>query len=154
MIDLAEISFLSLFSFAKYLELLIYSPALCKLTPTLCEHTTSPAGADSLPSSRFNIIRHFSTVSGDVSFALSKIQAIFELRVPRLQITRGLEKFSPVTNTSKKEDANMDGAHKKALRREIRKWWEGISDHIDKIVRDVFRPPTLVCSRFWLIYCL
>jgi len=69
--------------------------------------------------------------------------------VPRLQITRGLEKFSPVTNTSKKEDADADGTHKKALRREIRKWWEGISDHIDKIVRDV---SPLVCWRFWLIF--
>jgi len=63
--------------------------------------------------------------------------------VPRLQITRGLEKVSPVTNTSKKEDADVDGTHKKALRREIRKWWEGISDHIDKIVRDVSPPYVL-----------
>ena len=126
--------FFSLFSFAKFLELLIYSPALCKLTPTLCEHTTFLAGGDSLPSSRFNIIRHFSTASGDISFTLYKIQDIFELRVPRLQITRGLEKFSPVTNTIKKEDVGGDGAHKKVLRREIRKWWEGVSDHIDKIV--------------------
>lgn len=55
--------------------------------------------------------------------------------MPRLQITRGLEKVSLVTNPSKKEDADVDGAQKKALRREIRKWWEGISDHIDKIVR-------------------
>jgi 1-phosphatidylinositol-3-phosphate 5-kinase len=122
------------------------------LTPTLCEHTTSPAGAGSLPSSRFNIIRHFSTASGDISFTLSKIQAIFELRVPRLQITRGLEKFSPVTNPSKKEDVDMDGAHKKALRREIRRWWEGISDHIDKIVRNILIP--LLCWRLWLIFSL
>jgi len=120
---------------------LIYSPALCKLSPTLCEHTTLSAGGDgpgdlhSLPSYRFNIIRHFSTASRDVSFALYKMQDIFEIRVPRLQITRGLEKASPVTNAGKKDDANVDGTHKKVLRREIRKWWEGVSDHIDKIVR-------------------
>lgn len=127
-----------MFSFAKFLELLIYSPALCKLTPTLCEHTTLSAGGDShtLPSYRFNIIRHFSTASADVSFALYKMQDIFEIRVPRLQITRGLEKASPVTiTTGKKDDADVDGTHKKVLRREIRKWWQGVSDHIDKIVR-------------------
>ncbi|KDR71610.1 hypothetical protein GALMADRAFT_253980 [Galerina marginata CBS 339.88] len=124
-----------LLSYAKCLELLIYSPALCVLTPALCEHTSpSPDTSTALSPSRFNIIRYFSTATGEISLALSTIEDIFELRVPRLQLTRGGEKASPPPeSTSQNEDAGPDGERKKALRKEIRKWWEGVSDHIDKI---------------------
>ncbi len=44
------LSRISLFSFAKYLELLIYSPSMCTMTPTLCEHTTpGPSAWSALP---------------------------------------------------------------------------------------------------------
>ncbi|KAF8151494.1 hypothetical protein B0H34DRAFT_131326 [Crassisporium funariophilum] len=126
-----------LHSFAKFLELLIYSPALCTLTPSLCEHTTPPTGPwSTLPVSRLNIVRHFSTASSDVSFALSTIEDIFELRVPRLQITRGVEKSSPPPTSagSKEERTPLEElASKRILRREIKKWWEGVADHVDKI---------------------
>ncbi|KIK63065.1 hypothetical protein GYMLUDRAFT_41376 [Collybiopsis luxurians FD-317 M1] len=97
-----------LFSFAKYLELLIYSPLICVLSPKLCEHIPSSLSANlssqSLPPERFNIVRHFATVSLNeqsggvgagagtipkeytVSFKTEPIEDIFELRVPRLQI--------------------------------------------------------------------
>ncbi|KAJ3784336.1 hypothetical protein GGU10DRAFT_388377 [Lentinula aff. detonsa] len=100
-----------LYSFAKYLELLIYSPLLCNLSPKLCEHTdpssdppasTSSTSSNSarpvLPPQRFNIVRHFSTSSINnrvvgsshkeytVSFKIDPVEDIFELRVPRLQI--------------------------------------------------------------------
>ncbi|KAF8968465.1 hypothetical protein BDZ97DRAFT_1902851 [Flammula alnicola] len=126
-----------LFSFAKFLELLIYSPSICTLTPPLCEHTTPPPGVwPTLPSSRLNIIRHFSTSSADISLALSTIEDIFELRVPRLQIMRGVERCSqPSTSSGNTAEGQggSDDEQKKVLRREIRKWWEGVSDHMDKI---------------------
>lgn len=129
----------SLFSFAKYLELLIYSPSMCTMTPTLCEHTTpgpSPWGA--LPWSRFNIVWHFSVSSTDISLSLSPIEDIFELRIPRLQITRGLDKLtSPPTSVdhpSLENQRQREDPHKKILRKEIKRWWECVSDHMDHIV--------------------
>lgn len=129
--------FCSLFSYAKYLELLIYSPLICALTPPLCEHTTPPPPPwNSLPSSRLNVVRHFTTDTADISFALSTID-VFELRVPRLQIIQGVDNSSPFNSigTTNLTDA-MD--EKRALRMEIRKWWEGVSDHMDRTVRHIF----------------
>lgn len=128
----------SLFSYAKYLELLIYSPLPCTLTPSLCEHTTPPpAPWSSLPSSRFNIVRHFTTSSVDISFSLSPNEEVFELRIPRLQIIRGVDvAASPFANVKLSLNAaDEDLSNKKTeLRRQIRKWWEDVSDHMDKIV--------------------
>ncbi|KAJ3730406.1 hypothetical protein C8R42DRAFT_6170 [Lentinula raphanica] len=163
-------------SFAKFLELLIYSPLLCKLEPRLCEHTDSPSTSSSstssgtgiptklaLPPQRFNILRHFSTfpvisgisdTSGDrhveytVSFKLAPIEDIFELRVPRLQISPWAAGGSnKLTNSSTSICNTLDSGRgqqseeeshiqkeeeaKKKLRREIKTWWEGVADHMD-----------------------
>ena len=115
----------------------MYSTTISTLNSFLCDHTTpSNKNSPDLSASRLNIIRHFSTVSVDVSFTLSKIEDIFELKAPRLQIVRDTEKSSiPQTLLGKKEKSEEDEARpKKELRREIKKWWEGVADHIDKIV--------------------
>ncbi|RXW18269.1 hypothetical protein EST38_g7586 [Candolleomyces aberdarensis] len=122
-----------LFSFSKFLELLIYSPTLCKISPPLCEHTTPettpPTG---LPTSRFNIIRHFSTPMGSVTLSLSAIEDVFELRVPRIQIRYGEDKVSRTPTGSSEQDDDVEN-DKRTLRREIRQWWECVSDHVDKL---------------------
>ena len=58
------------------------------------------------------------------------------MEVPRLQIVRDTtEKASvPHTRSGKKEKSEDEARPKKELRREIKKWWEGVADHIDKIV--------------------
>lgn len=156
------------------------------LSPSLCEHTTPsppppnpsqhpPSSSSStspsashpttqphphVPESRLNIIRHFSVQHATVSFSLSIVDDIFELRVPRLQINGGselerergerMEKIAssadhhPNGTTKGKEggmntgggDIDVDAAEedKKVLRREIKRWWEGITDHMDKLV--------------------
>lgn len=139
----------SLFSFAKFLELLVYSPNICTITPSMCEHTTPSSQVSStgaLPSSRFNIVRNFTYRRGNdkcvtVSFSISEIEDIFELRVPRLQITRRANGDKSAQNSIKNEDgygsedANSAAEEeKKVLRREIKAWWQGISDHMDKLV--------------------
>lgn len=144
---------ISLLSYAKFLELLIYAPSLCILTPSLCEHTTpSDLSGDltSMPPTRFNIIRHFSTSSGQISLALSPIEDVFELRVPRLQITRGTDKSSPTPTRSgsEAEPPEVVGEKKKILRKEIKRWWEGVSDHIDKLVRGLHFTFFLICVSF------
>ncbi|KAK7007378.1 hypothetical protein R3P38DRAFT_3325358 [Favolaschia claudopus] len=160
-----------LFSYSKFLEVLIYSRAICTLTPALCSHTSPPLGirvppsaansdaaSPPLPSSRFNIIRHFASpaLGYAVSFRLSTIDDVFELRVPRLQITRksgdkgtNSARTSVATSasaTSKDDTASVSTAassatqaqapveeDKRALRREIKAWWEGVADHMDKL---------------------
>lgn len=114
----------------------MYSTTISTLNSFLCDHTTpSNRNSPDLPSSRLNIVRHFSTASVDVSFVLSTIEDVFELKVPRLQIVRDTEKASiPHTLLGNKERSEDDARPKKELRREIKKWWEGVADHIDKIV--------------------
>ncbi|KAJ7440325.1 hypothetical protein B0H11DRAFT_2292992 [Mycena galericulata] len=124
-----------LFSWAKFLELLVYSPAVAALAAPLCAHTdlststfsststdssmtptpstartsVSTASATStptrpqpppptsdkdkqveLPPARLNLVRHFAPKGKGyaVRIALSALDDVFELRVPRLQIVR------------------------------------------------------------------
>ena len=114
---------------------MVYSPTICTLNSFLCDHTTPPSPDP--PATRLNIIRHFSTASSNVAFALSTTEDIFELKVPRLQITRGGNEkanasLSPLGH--KEAGTEDEASQKKDLRREIKKWWEGVADHIDKIV--------------------
>ncbi|KAF9456920.1 hypothetical protein BDZ94DRAFT_1326638 [Collybia nuda] len=124
-----------LLSFGKFLELLVYSPALCSSNPTLCEHTIPPPRPwPSMPTSRLNIVRHFSLLAHTVSFSLSTVEYIFELRVPRLQITRGNgDKSSKESVASEPKNTPDIDEDKKELRREIKRWWEGVTDHLDKL---------------------
>ncbi|KAF8213990.1 hypothetical protein K438DRAFT_1660635 [Mycena galopus ATCC 62051] len=147
-----------LFSYAKFLEVLIYSRAICTLSPALCTHTSPPLeirvpgtnDAPPPPAARFNIVRHFSVDGRALSFTLSPMDDVFEIRVPRLQITRkGGDKSarSSIASTSATSiSTNGDGAslattagtqpvdeEKRALRREIKAWWEGVADHMDKL---------------------
>jgi 1-phosphatidylinositol-3-phosphate 5-kinase len=129
----------SLFSFAKFLEALAYSPTICTITPALCEHTTPPPlpwpPSDlPLPKSRLNIIRYFSYRSRVVSVSLSEIEDIFEIRVPRLQIINSGTRNEPSSLPAQVRMID-DGEEKRALRREMMSWWRGISEYIDTLVR-------------------
>ena len=107
----------SLFSFAKFLELLVYSPTICTLNSFLCDHTTPPSL--DLPATRLNIIRHFSTTSSNVSFALSTTEDTFELKVPRLQIMRGGNEKANASLSllrHKEEGTKDEASQKKDLR--------------------------------------
>lgn len=146
----------SLFSFAKFLELLIYSPLICTIIPSLCTHTnpspkpsaSSPSSSSSdgrlsLPNSRFNIVRHFSFKSHTVSFTISPVEDIFELRIPRLQITRGTNGADKLTDKDKVGDLTLmqrvsheGDVEKRELRKEINGWWQGVAEHLDKLVCD------------------
>ncbi|KAL0948446.1 hypothetical protein HGRIS_011019 [Hohenbuehelia grisea] len=140
-----------LLSFGKFLELLVYSPKVIKLTPALCEHTSPsssstkrhstlkaepnhiPSTLPLLPDSRLNIVRHFSCQGSMVTFRLSCIDDIYEIRVPRLQILRGYGDKPAREPTVKEQVVGTVDEEKKALRREIKTWWEAVSDHMDKL---------------------
>jgi 1-phosphatidylinositol-3-phosphate 5-kinase len=123
-----------------------------------------------LPEERLNIVRHFATVSqglGEketgkdnkfiVSFSLSPVREVFELRVPRLKVCKDKDhavasstslntssrnsiasEVSAVSSTSglsgMGEDENNDAAEKRKLRKEIKAWWEGMADRLDVLV--------------------
>ncbi|KAI9060832.1 hypothetical protein FKP32DRAFT_1632308 [Trametes sanguinea] len=131
-----------LFSFAKYLELLVYAPAIHVLQPPLCEHAAFPPKpwppADTpIPQARFRIIRKFSYQGRTVTFTLSEVKDIFEIRVPRLQILRRKagEKKAPEGPQRKnsKASSGSSGDDRRALRREIMRWWQGLSEHMDQL---------------------
>ncbi|KAG5643166.1 hypothetical protein DXG03_001496 [Asterophora parasitica] len=119
-----------LIPFGKFLELLIYSPHLAAPTPALCQH-----------SERLSVRRHFGVMRTHVvTFASSRVEDIFELRVPRLQITHserctGRDSSSSTGQGSGVEsvDDTEEEKEKRELRREIRRWWEGVADHMDKL---------------------
>lgn len=131
-----------LFSFAKYLELLIYSPVIYTIAPPLCEHTRLPARPWSaedtpVPRSRFNVHRKFAYRSRVVTFSLSPVDDIFELRAPRLQIVR---RRAPEKAAEKDAQPAAAGVplvftedDRRSLRLEIRGWWQGLSEHIDEL---------------------
>jgi 1-phosphatidylinositol-3-phosphate 5-kinase len=132
----------SLFSFSKFLETLVYSPAICVLSPPLCDHTTPTLSTseDSLPASRLNIVRHFSYASWVVSFSLSTVDDSFELQVPRLQVVADRTRSKPSETLSNGLPPGPSHSHtiseeKKALRKEILLWWQCVSERIDKLVR-------------------
>lgn len=63
---------------------------------------------------------------------------IFNLRLPRLQILRNngshkdSNKPSEPSTASGSTDATAE--EKKVLKREIKSWWQGVAEHMDKLV--------------------
>jgi 1-phosphatidylinositol-3-phosphate 5-kinase len=118
--------------------MLVYSSHLCELSSELCEHTNintelPTVPNDTLPPSRFSIVRFFGYGSRSVSFSLSRVEDIFELRVPQLQIIKSNVPEKP-TRTSEQATVEEE-EEKRELRNEIKIWWQGIADHLDKLVR-------------------
>ncbi|KAF8063215.1 hypothetical protein FPV67DRAFT_1505586 [Lyophyllum atratum] len=116
-----------LLSFGKFLELLIYSPIFQRPSSTYCPHTD-----------RFNIRRHFGTRKRTITFACAPVEDVFELRVPALQITRGEgvprdSSSSQTSNSGGSIEQREEEQEKRELRREIRRWWEGVADYLDKL---------------------
>lgn len=134
----------SLLSFAKYLELLIYSPALCTTSPKLCEHTALPPRPwqrfdTPLPTTRMNIIRRFSWAGCVVSISLSIVEDVYEVRIPRLQVQRpkGEERrddlsVAPPDNATLQLQQHAED-DKRKLRREIMQFWQVLSEQMDTL---------------------
>ncbi|PFH47220.1 hypothetical protein AMATHDRAFT_68153 [Amanita thiersii Skay4041] len=124
-----------LLSFAKFLELIVYSPSFHYLTPTICEHTARISGSpSSTPSStRCNVIRHFATSTCVVVFSQLEVKDVYELQLPRLQMSRSGEKpIHPLSEEGNNSEEQYD-EDRSVLRRQIKTWWESVSDHLDKI---------------------
>ncbi|KAK1223028.1 hypothetical protein PQX77_014105 [Marasmius sp. AFHP31] len=114
--------------------------------------TNTTNNEDHLPPTRFNLVRNFSNRTHTVSFSLDRVDEVFELRVPRVQIVRGVSAvlgsglgFGEVglggaggggVKENEKEKERMveeeeEEEEKKKLRREIKVWWEGVGDYVD-----------------------
>ena len=96
-----------------------------------------------MPKMRLNILREFGYKSRTLTFKLSQIEDIFEVKVPRLQILRGknVKESTETLQPRSKHDPSQEMMHvedaRRELRTEIRRWWQGLSDHMDKLVSAV-----------------
>ncbi|KAJ8517836.1 hypothetical protein ONZ45_g5018 [Pleurotus djamor] len=136
-----------LFSFAKFLELLVYSSAIHRLDPPLCPHTSPSVSPSPSPLTlpRFQLHRHFRLGPAIVTLSTSAIEDVFELKVPRLQILPlHAENKAAVRDRIIPEESTDEA--KRTLRREIKSWWEGVSDHMDKL-EDVVHGDNLAAFR-------
>ncbi|KAK1234614.1 hypothetical protein PQX77_002181, partial [Marasmius sp. AFHP31] len=109
-------------------------------TETPPQTTNTNNDEDHLPPTRFNLVRNFSNRTHTVSFSLDRVDEVFELRVPRVQIVRGVSAVLGLevgmgagSGGEKKENERMveEEEEKKKLRREIKVWWEGVGDYVD-----------------------
>ncbi|KAF8742340.1 hypothetical protein AX14_005203 [Amanita brunnescens Koide BX004] len=120
-----------LLSFAKYLEMLIYSVAIH--SPFVCEHTAHSESDPSGNSFRFNFLRHFSTDACTITFSLAEERDIFQLHLPRLQICRAGDKINHPMCPENCQGVGQGEEARAVLRRQIRTHWRAVSDHLDKI---------------------
>ncbi|KAF7799169.1 hypothetical protein EIP86_010400 [Pleurotus ostreatoroseus] len=83
-----------------------------------------------------NVIRCFSFRGRVISFSLSPLEDVYDVRVPRLQIikSRPNEKEKPgeIYAPHPAQLASLE-ADRRMLRREIMEFWQGLSEHIDKL---------------------
>lgn len=118
-----------LFSFAKFIEVLIWSPMFRSLS--LCQHVNpsswkdaDEADARTIP---YNIVYHFS--HDGCTLSLKPIRSsIFELRFPRLQFMSG-------SNSKEAKSAAQvyEKKEKDELETHIEQWWQGIRMRIDRL---------------------
>ena len=113
-------SICSLFSLAKFLELLIYSPSLSSLDPPLCSHTTS---------SRHAIVRHFAHSGWMVAFETSDVHDVYEVKVPKVRMLR-----TGARSATAGLDGIADDKVRAGLRLQITEFWKGIKEHLDELV--------------------
>lgn len=121
-----------LLSFGKYLELLAYSPDIIRLTSPICEHTelTSVDEKDLLRC-RSNIDHHFGFKDSVVVFTMSPVQDVYEIRIPRVQIT----KARALTGQEERDTIRdrWQSKERDKLRLEITMWWKDVKQHIGNL---------------------
>ncbi|PVF97022.1 hypothetical protein CPB86DRAFT_874463 [Serendipita vermifera] len=119
-------------SFGKFLELLAYSVDFASLTPPLCEHTKlTTADPKDILRCRSNIIRHFHYKSHTLSFSTSPVQDVYEVRIPRVQITKIRALTSQQRGGTIRD--TWQSAERDKLRLEITNWWRGVKDHMAQL---------------------
>jgi 1-phosphatidylinositol-3-phosphate 5-kinase len=121
-----------LLSFGKYLELLAYSDPFAKLSKPLCEHTT-PASTETkdLMRARSNIVRHYAYQSYITSFSTSPVQDVYEVQIPRIQITKVRAMKAMKEGMTIREAWQKD--ERAELRLQITAWWKGIKERMNQL---------------------
>ncbi|KAG9084747.1 hypothetical protein FRC07_013562, partial [Ceratobasidium sp. 392] len=107
-----------LFSLAKFLELLIYSPTIASLSPSLCSHTRS---------SKHAIVRHFSHSGWTVAFETSDVRDVYEVKVPKVRMLRTIKRVDHQL------EAVADDRVKNELRLQVTTFWRGVKDYLDEL---------------------
>lgn len=118
-------------SFGKYLELLAYAPTLAKVIPPICEHTKSTSERETLLKHRFNLVRHYAFKSYVISFSTSPIEDVYEVRIPRVQITKHRALMAQKEGSTIRD--NWQQMERDKLRLEITMWWKGVKEHMNQL---------------------
>ncbi|KAG9096195.1 hypothetical protein FRC06_008940, partial [Ceratobasidium sp. 370] len=108
-----------LFSLAKFLELLIYSPTITSLEPSLCSHTTA---------SKHAIVRHFSHSGWTLAFETSEVSDVYEVKVPKVRMLRAIKRIDHAGT-----QLVADDRAKIELRLQVTRFWKGIKDYLDEL---------------------
>ncbi|KAG8835679.1 hypothetical protein FRC17_001868 [Serendipita sp. 399] len=131
-----------LISLGKFLELLSYSPHMARLSNPPCEHTVASSSSEQeLARCRSNIIRHFAYKGFVLTFTTSPVQEVYEVRIPRVQITKGRawasqQQGGTIRDTWQKQEQDK-------LRLEITLWWKGVKQHINALEDQLEIGPTV-----------
>ncbi|KAG8839645.1 hypothetical protein FRC18_009575 [Serendipita sp. 400] len=119
-----------LFSLGKFLELLSYSPNIIRLSNPPCEHTKLNSSSEQdLARCRLNIVHHFAYNGFMLTFSTSPVHDVYEVRIPRVQITKGRalasqQQGGTIRDTWQKQEQDK-------LRLEIALWWKGVKQHMN-----------------------
>ncbi|KAH7102446.1 hypothetical protein BKA62DRAFT_742949 [Auriculariales sp. MPI-PUGE-AT-0066] len=126
-----------MYSFSKFIELLAYSRTFRTIAMSLCQHTTPQDASDgqTAVADRHNILRHFSRDGQIVTFTTATVVAVYDIRVPRMQIIHepnfDRRDFDMTATNTDLEPEQED------VRLEIRKWWDGLRGHLQEL-KDYF----------------
>lgn len=121
-----------LLSFGKYLELLAYSDTFATLSTPLCEHTkTTSKDSKDLLRTRSNIIRNYAYKSYIISFSTSPVQDVYEVKIPRIQITKTRAITSMQEGATIRDTWQQD--ERAELRLQITSWWKGIKERLNQL---------------------
>ncbi|CAE6459289.1 unnamed protein product [Rhizoctonia solani] len=107
-----------LFSLAKFLELLIYSPNISSLDTPICAHTTASPHA---------IVRYFSHGGWMLAFETTEVRDVYEVKVPKVRMLR-----TPM-RTGQGVELAMDERVRSELRLQITGFWKGIKDYLNEL---------------------
>ena len=135
---------------------MFYSSDINKLATKLCDHTvphpveqhiaftnpsvetpTSPnpnSNKSDPQDPRFSLERVFTRGSASIVFSMTRVEDVFEVRIPRCQVTRSIAEVSR-REIPPHDDAEWLRAEKDRLKLDMAFTWKGFKDHLATLVR-------------------
>ena len=68
-----------------------------------------------------------------ICFTISSIDNVYNVQVPRLQLVKGSDSAISAQMLFQNKNVNAE-EDKRILKKEIKLWWQSVSDHMDALV--------------------